>query len=195
MPQMGAMGMQPMGGMGMGMGMQPMGGMGMGMGMGMQPMGGMGMPTTMGGGPGVKPAAVPSPVVEELLSEPKVLLRPDLGGGLALSLVQRFGVVASTYNGATSTYVAMKNCGEQPLRYAQAFLTPNSFSFTTFAHTPPPPSLFLFRSLPSQAYQGGYSRGAAPHSRRGSSDAAAWPGGAPPYGSCPHGQRGQSTAP
>lgn len=91
------------------------------------------MPTTMGGGPGVKPAAVPSPVVEELLSEPKVLLRPDLGGGLALSLVQRFGVVASTYNGATSTYVAMKNCGEQPLRYA---CFPHKISFSLLFHSP-----------------------------------------------------------
>ena len=123
------MGMAGMGGLG-GMGMGGMGGMGMmggGMGMGggmmgmmgqpMAPSGGMGV---MAGGPGMRPAAVQAAplVVEEQLSEPKLLLRPDLGGGLSVSIVFRFGVLASTYNGATCTYLNLRNCGDQPLRWA-----------------------------------------------------------------------------
>ena len=115
----GGMGAMPMGGM------VPMGGVGMGMMMGqpMSMMGGqpMGMMSAMGGGPGqprqgsgLGIESIPAPPEE--LSEPKVLLRPDLGGGLSVSLIFRFGVLASTYNGASAVYLVLKNCADQPLR-------------------------------------------------------------------------------
>jgi hypothetical protein len=57
-----------------------------------------------------------APSIEENLSEPKIILKPELGGGLAVSLVFRYGVQGVAYMGAHCTYLIIKNTKEFPIR-------------------------------------------------------------------------------
>jgi hypothetical protein len=57
------------------------------------------------------------PVIEENLSEPKIILKPELGGGLAVSLVFRYGVQGVAYMGAHCAYLIIKNTKDFPIRY------------------------------------------------------------------------------
>jgi hypothetical protein len=120
---MGGMNMGMNMGMGMGMPQQPMMGgpmMGGPMMGGMMPRGPMGMNPGMQGmgmNPGMQgmrpqPAA---PVVEDL-SDPKVLLKPEIGGGLAVSLVFRYGVQAVAYAGAHCAYISVQNTKDHMIR-------------------------------------------------------------------------------
>jgi len=109
---------------GMQMGNMQMGNMQMGnMQMGNMQMGNMQMMPMfpgmqMGGGmvsapPTQQQGAVPA--VDEL-SESKQILRPELGGGLSVSIVFRYGVTAVAFAGANCTYVILKNTSDHPIR-------------------------------------------------------------------------------
>ena len=54
----------------------------------------------------------------EILSEPRVILRAEISGGLALSLCFRYGVRPTQLPGANCAFLILKNAGEQPIRYA-----------------------------------------------------------------------------
>ena len=55
--------------------------------------------------------------IDEVLSEPRVLLRPEVGGGLSVTLAFRFGVRPMVLPGANCLFILVKNCGEQIIRY------------------------------------------------------------------------------
>jgi len=58
----------------------------------------------------------PIPTIETI-SQSKVILKPDVGGGLGVSLAFRFGgVIASTYVGASCAILSMKNFKDHPIR-------------------------------------------------------------------------------
>lgn len=127
-------------GMAQGMGSNQNQGMGMGMNMntGMQQMGNYANSNSMGGGMNVQynnqingqnqtqgqgqmmnhgGRAPASPVaVPEDLSDPKVILKADMGGGLAVSLVFRYGAQAVAYMGAHCAYLVVQNVRDHPIR-------------------------------------------------------------------------------
>lgn len=53
----------------------------------------------------------------ETLTAARVLLKPEMGGGLAVTIVFRNGVQAAAYSGAISAYIVLKNTRDQPIRY------------------------------------------------------------------------------
>jgi hypothetical protein len=55
------------------------------------------------------------PAVDEL-TESKQILRPELGGGLSVSIVFRYGVTAVAFAGANCTYIILKNKSDHPIR-------------------------------------------------------------------------------
>eukprot|EP01034_Spumella_vulgaris_P021954 gene21954-28034_t len=55
------------------------------------------------------PVGPPVSLVIEDLAEPKVLLRPEMGGGLSVTLVLRNNAVAVAYVGAISAYLLVRN--------------------------------------------------------------------------------------
>jgi hypothetical protein len=71
--------------------------------------------------PGVL-TAEPALAEGERRSRARVILRPEMGGGLAVSMVFRNGVPAAAYSGGTSALLLLKNVGDQQLRYGTAFL-------------------------------------------------------------------------
>eukprot|EP01035_Chromulina_nebulosa_P018023 gene18023-23664_t len=59
---------------------------------------------------------VPATTIETI-SQSKVILKPDVGGGLGVSLAFRFGgAIASTYVGAACAILSMKNFKDHPIR-------------------------------------------------------------------------------
>lgn len=69
-----------------------------------------------GQGQGQGNRSVPPPVVVEDLSEPKVILRAEMGGGLNVSLVFRYGVQAVSYMGAHCVYLIVQNSKDHAIR-------------------------------------------------------------------------------
>ena len=59
---------------------------------------------------------MPPPVVVEDLSEPKVILRAEMSGGLNVSLVFRYGAQAVAYMGAHCVYLIVQNTKDYPIR-------------------------------------------------------------------------------
>ena len=102
----------------------------------MQPMS-MGMGMNMGGGGGSTQLLPTSPManstsisattsasaqgaavdVDEVLSEPKLILNPDLASGLLVTLVHRFSTMPVAYFGAHCVYFVMKNTADRNIRY------------------------------------------------------------------------------
>ena len=75
--------------------------------------------------------------IAEDLSEPKVILKPEMGGGLAISLVFRYGVQAVAYMGAHCTLLVVQNMKDHAIRYdmcaqtqESSVLAPNRFLCT-----------------------------------------------------------------
>jgi Adaptin N terminal region len=110
-------------------------GMGQGVGMGMQQMGGMsnmitgGMNMNMGfnssqaqmpgAGQGqgqMQNSRSAPPAAPEDLSAPKVILKAEMGGGLAISIVFRYSVQAVAYMGAHSAFLIAHNIKDHPIR-------------------------------------------------------------------------------
>ena len=59
---------------------------------------------------------MPPPVVVEDHSEPKVILRAEMGGGLNVSLVFRYGAQAIAYMGAHCVFLIVQNTKDYPIR-------------------------------------------------------------------------------
>jgi hypothetical protein len=97
-------------GIGMQQGMQQGMGMGVGMGMGMQQQPMMGATT----GSVNRNQIVQQPVEE--LSDIKPILKPEMGGGLAVGIIFRYSTQAAAYAGASSTYLCVKNTKDHVLR-------------------------------------------------------------------------------
>ena len=102
--------MQGQGGQGQGgiqfMGQQPMG---------QQPMGQQQMGQQLVGQQQMRQQQIGAGEPEHL-SAPKVILRPELGAGLGVSLVLRHGVAPATYSGANAAYLVLANTKELPVR-------------------------------------------------------------------------------
>jgi hypothetical protein len=62
------------------------------------------------------PAADAASGVAETLSEEKVVLRPELGGGLAVTIAYRRSVSATAIAGAQCVFLVLRNTKETPLR-------------------------------------------------------------------------------
>lgn len=60
--------------------------------------------------------AAPGLVEGESLTAARTLLKPEMGGGLAASIVFRNGVQASAFSGANPAYIILKNTRDQPIR-------------------------------------------------------------------------------
>jgi hypothetical protein len=77
----------------------------------------------MGSGQGAGPgqpmvfSSQPPAVDGEYRTPMKVLLRPEMGGGLSVALVLRNGVPAVTMREAFSAFLALRNVGDQLLRF------------------------------------------------------------------------------
>ena len=109
-------------GMGQGMGMQQMGGMsnlmagGMNMNMGFNNNQTQMQGTGQGQGQMLNNRSVPPPAAPEDLSAPKVILKAEMGGGLAISIVFRYSVQAVAYMGAHSAFLIVHNIKDHAIR-------------------------------------------------------------------------------
>jgi hypothetical protein len=76
---------------------------------------GAGMNNVMSGGPrSIQDTPV---IIDEKLSEEKIILKPELGGGLLVAILYRYSANASAYAGAHCVYVLLRNCSDHTIRY------------------------------------------------------------------------------
>ena len=61
-------------------------------------------------------SSMPVCIPGENQTTPKVILKPEMGGGLSVSVVFRHGVPATFLSGAFSVYIVLRNLGDQVLR-------------------------------------------------------------------------------
>ena len=62
------------------------------------------------------PSPLFTPPDEEILSEPKIILKPDLTGGLTISLIYRLYTQSTSYIGAHCIYLIIHNQSDRPFR-------------------------------------------------------------------------------
>ena len=62
------------------------------------------------------PSPLFTPPEEEVLSEPKIILKPDLTGGLTISLIYRLYTQSTAYIGAHCIYLIIHNQSDRPFR-------------------------------------------------------------------------------
>lgn len=70
----------------------------------------------------------------ENASDPKVILKPDVGGGLEVSFITLFGVPASAFIGATVGYITIKNYKDHVIRRIKISL-PSEVRHTSIVDT------------------------------------------------------------
>jgi AP-3 complex subunit beta len=64
----------------------------------------------------VNPTAVASMSSAVTLTDPKPILRPEMGGGLSVSIVYQYGTIGTAFQGATTAMLLLRNQREHPLR-------------------------------------------------------------------------------